>query len=346
MKKVLVTIPRNAVLETFFPEKVRGKLEEGFNVEYNQTDRQFVKDELREKLRNFDAVMTGWGTPMLDESVLGGNERLCLIVHTGGTVGNLVDSYAYDHGLHVFSGNRLYAESAAEGTLAYMLMGQRRLPYYIDRVRAGEWRTEADVWEGLLDKSVGIVGMGAISSYLIRMLQVFRAKIKVFSHYPLSEEYIRDFHCEQASLEEIFSGCDIVSVHSALNDQNRGMIRKKHFDLLKDGALFVNTSRGDVIDEDELIQALRENRFRAVLDVYQKEPLSADSPLRSLPNVLSVPHMAGPTLDRRPIITSMLIDEMKRFFDGETAFELEISPQLAARMTKMKCRRMDHDLTG
>ncbi len=336
MKRVLVTIPQNAVLETFFPAAVRKKLEASFEAEYNTAGRQFSKEELRDKLREFDAVMTGWGTPMLDEAVLDSIERLRLIVHTGGTVGNLVDSYAYDHGLRVFSGNRLYAESVAEGTIAYMLMALRRLPYYIDRVRNGAWRTEADIWEGLLDKSVGIVGMGTISMFLIRMLQPFRVKIKVFSHYPLPGDFPSDLHCEQASLEEIFSGCDIVSVHSALNDQNRGLIRKEHFDLLKDGALFINTSRGDVIDEDALIDALRENRFRAVLDVYRKEPLDADSPLRSLPNVLPVPHMAGPTLDRRPLITSALIDEMIRFFSGETTFELEINRQLAARMTKMK----------
>ncbi len=336
MKKVLVTIPQNAVLETFFPLHIRNKLEKNFFVEYNLSGRQFTREELSSKLKGFDAVMTGWGTAMLDETVLRGNDRLRLIAHTGGTVGNLVDACAYEKGIRVFSGNRLYAESVAEGTIAYMLMAQRRLKTYIDRVRNGAWRTEADVWEGLLEKRVGLVGMGTISEYLIRMLQIFRTQIKVFSHYPLPDEYVRDFHCTQASLEDIFSTCDIVSVHSALNDQNRGLIGKEHFAVLKDGALFINTSRGAVIDEGALIEALGENRFHAVLDVYRQEPLPADSPLRTMPNVLAVPHMAGPTLDRRPVITSALIDEMIRFFSGEAAFELEITQNLASRMTKMK----------
>ena len=336
MKRVLVTIPQNAVFETFFPPQVCEKLEAGFEVEYNLTGKQFSKDELREKLRAVDAVMTGWGTPMLDENMLRGNEKLRLIVHTGGTVGNLIDTFAFDQGIRVFSGNRLYAESVAEGTIAYMLMAQRRLPCYVECVRRGAWRTESDNWEGLLDKSVGIIGMGTISAYLIRMLQVFRTRIKVFSHFALPENYIRDYHCERASLEDIFSSCDIISVHSALNDQNRGLIRKEHFGLMKDGALFINTSRGDVIDEEALTEALKENRFRAVLDVFHKEPLDRDSLLRTLPNVFPLPHMAGPTLDRRPVITSALIDEMKRFFQGEGLFELEIGKQQAARMTKMK----------
>ena len=336
MKKVLVTIPQNAVLETFFPSSVREKLERSFQVEYNPSTAQFSREELRDKLRGFDAVMTGWGTRMLDEGVLQGNGRLRLIVHTGGTVGNLVDAYAYDHGIRVFSGNKLYAESVAEGTIAYMLMAQRRLPDYINRVRGGAWRTEADVWEGLLDKTVGIVGLGTISTILIRMLQIFRVKLRVFSNYDLPDDLVRDYHCQQATLQEIFSTCDIVSVHSALNDQNRGLIRKEHFDLLRDGALFINTSRGDVVDEAAMIEALRENRFRAVLDVYHQEPLASDSPLRTLPNVLPVPHMAGPTLDRRPLITSALIDEMIHFFQGESVFSLEIDQKMASRMTKMK----------
>lgn len=336
MKKVLVTIPQNAVLKTFFPPEVREKLETGFLVEYNPTGEQFGSEELRGKLKDFDAVMTGWGTRMLDESVLQENGRLRLIVHTGGSVGNLVNAYAYDHGIRVFSGNSLYAESVAEGTIAYMLAAQRRLPDYIGRVRSGAWKTEADVWEGLLDKSVGIVGLGTVASILIRMLQIFRVKIRVFANYEIPETLLREYRCRQVSLNEVFSESDIVSVHSALNDSTRGLIRKEHFDLLKDGALFINTSRGDVVDEEAMIEALRENRFRALLDVYHREPLPPDSPLRTLPNVLAVPHMAGPTLDRRPVITNALIDEMSRFFQGESVFPLEITRQMASRMTTMK----------
>ena len=335
MKKVLVTIPENDVRNTFLPKDVREKLEAHFDVAYNDTGRQYTKDELRELTKDYDAVLTGWGSAMLDTSVLDSNDHLKLIVHTGGTVGNLVDSYVYDNGITVFSGNKLYAESVAEGTIAYMLLGQRRLPHYLNEVREGRWRTEADVWEGLLDKTVGIVGLGTISTILIRMLQIFRVKIKLFSFFDIPEEMFTRYNVQRASLEEIFSTCDIVSVHSALNAQNRGLIQKKHFELLKENALFLNTARGDVINEDALIEELKTGRFRAVLDVYHKEPLPADSPLRTLPNVYAIPHMAGPTLDRRPYITSALIGEMVRFFNGETNSELEITRELAARMTKM-----------
>lgn len=333
MKKVLVTIPDGAVKDTFMPEDIRAYLEKYFDVTYNETGEKLTKEELGKLLPNYDAVMTGWGSARFDHENLAGNNRLKLIVHTGGTVGNLVNDDVYDKGIRVFSGNNLYAESVAEGTIAYILMALRRLPDYVGLVRDGSWRKTDSLWEGLLERSVGIVGLGTISRILIRMLQPFRVNIKVFSHYEIEPEFLKKYHVEKASLNEIFSTCDVVSVHSALNAENTGLIEKKHFEMLKDGSLFINTSRGRVIDEEALIEELKKERFNAVLDVFWKEPLAPDSKLRSLKNVYCIPHMAGPTLDRRKWITKALIDEMRAFFDGEETFDLEITRDLAKRMT-------------
>ena len=333
MEKLFVAIPEGAVKSTFVPENVQKFAEANFDVTY--AEKRLSKEELRPILMNYDAVLTGWGNCMLDKEVLEGNDRLKLIVHTGGTVGNLVDSYAYDAGKTVFSGNIMYAESVAEGVLSYMLMAQRRIPQYIDAVKKGEWRTEADLWEGLLDKTVGIIGLGTISKLLIPLLKPFRVKIKLFTRYLPDEAFMKEYNISGASLEEIFSTCDIVSVHSALNAENRGLITKECFEMLKDNSLFINTSRGEVTDEEALIEELKKNRFRAVLDVFHKEPLDKDSELRKLENVYCIPHMAGPTLDRREKITTALIKEARNFFDGKKNSEFEIAAGVAKRMTKM-----------
>lgn len=335
MNKLFVAIPDGNVKATFLPEHVKEKLEKQFEVTYNETGKNLSKAELKEALQGQHAVMTGWGNCMLDSEVLEGNDSLKLIVHTGGSIGNLVDSYAYDHGITVFSGNIMYAESVAEGVVAYMMLGQRRLFDYISDVRNGGWRTEADCWEGLLDKTVGIVGLGTISTILLSYLKMFRVRVKLYTHYPPSEEFLKENNATLASLEEVFSTCDIVSVHSALNAENRGLIQKEHFDLLKDNALFINTSRGAVIDEEALIDCLKNRNIRAVLDVYNREPLALDSELRSLKNVYCIPHMAGPTQDRREMITSALIEEAAKFFAGEKQSAFEITKEFAKRMTKM-----------
>ena len=113
------------------------------------------------------------------------------------------------------------------------------------------------------------------------------------------------------------------------------MIGKEHFDLLQDGAVFLNTARGAIIREDEMIEALKENRFMAVLDVYCKEPLDPSSPLRSMKNVYCMPHQGGPTSDRTPAITRLLADDVMRFGEGKR-LRYEISGEFAKRMTKQR----------
>lgn len=333
--KVFVSIPKNStVMSIFLPEQVKQYLEERFEVIYSSLDRQLTNGEIAEYAKDADVIMTGWGHCLFDAEKLA-NTSVKLIAHTGGTVGQIVDQKIYDKGIRVISGNNLYADSVAEGVLAYMLMALRKLPDFVEYTRNGLWRPDgpAGETEGLLDQTVGIIGMGAIAKRVIKLLKMFNVKLKIYSGYPIDEKYLKENGASQVSLEEIFSTCKIVSVHSAMTERTRGMIGKEHFDFLQDGALFINTSRGLIIREEEMIEALKENRFRAVLDVYCKEPLEPDHVLRSMKNVYCIPHMAGPTHDRRPHITMRLADDIVRYMGGEK-LELEISAELAARMTK------------
>lgn len=344
--KVFVSIPNvGEVNNTFIDEKARKYLEERFEVTYSELDRQVTQAEFKEAIGDAEAVITGWGHPQITLKMTEGT-KLKYILHTGGTVGSLVDPDIYNTDIRVISGNPIYAESVAEGTIAYMLAGLRKIPGRINLVRNGGWRVTtgdnpADYWkysdgsqEGLLGKTVGIVSLGAISRYLIDMLKVFHVKIKLYSGHKVDEEYLKKHDIEQVSLDEIFSTCDIVSVHSAMTEKTRGMIGKKQFDLLRDGALFVNTARGRVIKEDEMIEALKENRFNAVLDVYYNEPLQQDNPLRYLPNVLPFPHVAGPTTDRRSIVTMRIADTALAIEkDSSYTNDFEVDKATASRMT-------------
>lgn len=330
--KVFVSIPGGSgVFQTFIEPRVQEYLENRFDVSYLPLDRQLTKEEIAEYASDADVILTGWKHCQMDAKCLKGT-AIRLVVHTGGTVGSLVTPDLYDAGIRVISGNDMYADSVAEGVLAYMLTMLRKIPDYSNHVRNGGWRPGGLVSEGLLDQTVGIIGMGAISRRVIRLLHPFHARIKIYSGYPVEESFLQANNAEQVSLEEIFATCRIVSLHSAMNERNRGMIGKKHFDLLQDGSFFLNTARGRLVKEEEMIEALKENRFRAMLDVYHEEPIAPDSPLRSLPNVYCMPHMAGPTADRRPIITMRLADDIMRFTKGEP-LTMEISKEYAARMT-------------
>lgn len=330
--RLFVSIPDNTeVMRTFVSEDVKKYLEERFEVVYSPLDRQIKPEEIAEYAGDADAIMTGWGHPMITGEALE-NTSVKLIVHTGGSVGSLVDQTVYDKGVRVLSGNNMYADSVAEGVLAYMFTALRKIPDYVSNIRSGGWKLGGDYTEGLLNQTVGIVGMGAISTRVIKLLRPFNVSLKLYSSYPIDPAFLEENNAVRASLEEIFSTCKIVSLHSAMNEKTRGMVGKEHFDLLQDGAVFINTARGRIIREEEMIEALKENRFRAMLDVYYQEPLAQDSELRNLPNVYCIPHMAGPTTDRRPVITKRLADNMVKFENGQE-MDLEISREYAKRMT-------------
>lgn len=330
--KVFVSIPRNSeVIRTFFPPMIKEYLEEKFQVSYSPLNRNLTMEEIPIYAKDAEVIITGWGHVPLNDGVLD-QVPLKLIAHTGGSVGDLVSPKVYENGIRVISGNILYADSVAEGVLAYMLTALRRIPDYLLRVKQGGWSDENSYTEGLLEQTVGIIGMGTISLRLMKLLQLFHVQIKIFSHYPIEQEMLKKYCARQVPLEEIFSTCKIVSLHSSMNEKTKEMIRKQHFDLLQNDAVFINTARGGIIEENEMIEALKEKRFRAVLDVYQEEPLAYNSELRKLENVYCMPHQAGPTVDRRPRIAKCLIDNIVKFEKGEK-MELEITKESASRMT-------------
>lgn len=334
MMKLLVTIPDGVFKNDFLTPETKALLEENFEVIYNTLGRNYTPEEMFEAASDVDIVLTCWGTPTFIGGPIENNKSIKLIAHTAGSVANLVDEAVYNHGIRVISGNRYFAESVAEGTIAYMMSCLRRIPDDIRDMRNGlVWKNESPiVTGGLLDRDIGIVGFGMISRYLVEMLKPFRTKIKIYSAHPIDPEFLREYGATQVSLEEAFS-CSIVSLHSALTDRTRGMIGREHLELIPEGGIFINTARGAIVREMELIEVLKERNIFALLDVYEVEPLSLESELRSLPNVYPLPHRAGPTNDRRPYIGRKVVEDVIRFKNGEPLL-CEISAEYAKRMTK------------
>ena len=330
--KILVTMPVGEVRESFLPLQVRERLESVAEVEYNTMERNFTPEELKERLRGKDIALTGWGTGLFDETVLEGNDTLRLIAHTGGSVTPVMSDEAYERGIRVISGNEMYAESVAESVIAYALASLRRIPEFIDRTRSGDWYHAGEVWEGLLDQAVGIIGFGMTSRHLFRMGKAFRLKFQVLEKPYLTSEVQQEYGFTTASLEEIFRTCKIVSLHCGMTKSYYHLVNRRLLEMMPDGALLINTARGPVIDEQALIAELKRGRIKAVLDVYEQEPLPADSELRSLPNVYSIPHMGGPTFDRRWMIAMALIDDIERLERGE-ALHMEITREYASHMS-------------
>lgn len=333
--KAFVSLPRGAVFDTFFTPENVALAERIGTVVWNQTDHRLSEEELVRAIGDCDVYISGWGSPALTPAVLDAAPGLRLLTHLCGTVVPFVSPEMWERGIRVISGNSYFADSVAEGAVAYMLAALRDIPGYSQRLKQeGQWKNAASFNNrGLRDRTVGIVSYGTIARRLVKLLYPFGVKLRVYDIVPVPERDLREYDMEQVSLERIFAECDIITLHTAGTPQTRHMIDARLLSMIGEGALLVNTARGQLIDEAALCRELATGRFGAVLDVYEKEPPLPDSPLFKLPNVLMMPHMAGPTVDRRQVITHDLLLESAAFIDRGEPLCHEVTRAAADRMS-------------
>lgn len=330
-KKILVTMANNDVLNSFYNDELRQKLNELGDVTWYQGTDFMTTEELIESIPGVNILVTGWGQPYLTDEVLKAADSLELVAHTAGSTASICGGECYDKDITVISGNNVFAESVAEATLCYILASLRRLNFYDQQMKDGGWRESFDN-QGLFGKKIGLVAFGTIPRYLIPMLKPFRCEIVAYDPYVSAEE-MAEYGVKKAELDDLFKTSDIVSLHLPLKPDTIEMINKDHLDMLKDGAVLINTGRGATIDEDALAEVLSEGRIHSVLDVFRVEPLPQDSPLRSTPNTILNPHMAGPTFDRRVDATSEVIKDIERYINNQN-LENEITREKAMNMTQ------------
>ena len=332
--KAFITLPRNSNFANFFTGQNISIANSLGDMRWNDQARQLTPAEIADSIGDSDAYVTGWGSAPLDKTILDAAPELRLMVHLCGSVSPYVTDAVWERGIRVICGNDFFAESVAEGTIGYILSALRDIPKYSSELSwQGLWKSGHVYTRSLIGKCVGIVSYGAIARHLVRMLQPFRVKIKVYDIAPLPQEDVEKYGIEAASLEEVFSESDIVTVHTPLYEKTYHMISAPLLSLIRNDALLVNTSRGAIFDQAELENELMLGRFRAVLDVYEKEPLPLDSPLRACENVLLMPHMAGPTTDLLQEITRELLLESAAYLDRGLPLRHDVSRERASIMT-------------
>ncbi len=333
MKAYVAVKANHPRLPSFFPKETLEYIETIADIQWAAGEAVTTESIAREIAPDTDIYVTLWGSPRLDKEILEAAPNIKLLVHLAGTVVPFVSDAMWEKGIRAISGNYHFAKSVAEGCIAYMLTAQRIIPQYANNFKYNHIGKGLGTNAGILNKTIGIVSLGMIANYLIEMLQPFNCKIKVYSRRPISEKLIA-LGCEQTSLEDIFSTCDIISLQTSYNEHTHHMFGADLFKLIKPGALFMNTARGKIVDEKALIEELKDGRFTAFLDVYEQEPPAPDNGLFDLPNVYMMPHKGGPTTDRCKFITRDLFTEASEYVNGKrTDLQYEITRAKAETMT-------------
>lgn len=316
-RKILYLPPTGLSKEILSDEAVK-RLESLGTVIWNEMDRNYTSDELLELIPGAEVIITSWGSSPITEEHLAEAADLKIVGHAAGSVKTRMADAGHERGIVLLSAAAVIAESVAEYTLWAMLSGQRNL-YRYEQVMKEErgWKTKnEDFGHSLYGKSVGIVSASMVGRRVIKLLEPFSCDVLVYDPYLGSEE-ARALGVRTVALEELFSSGDIISIHAPSTPETKGMITQKHFQSIRDDALLINTARTWVLDQDGLVNELQKGRFTAYIDVFDKEPLPADHPIRDLDNVFLSPHVSGHTTEIRQRLVEEIVKDVERFFNDE-----------------------------
>lgn len=260
-------------------------------VEYNETGRPLTAAELSARLKGVEGLIAG-----LDEitrDVIAGAGDLQVIARYGVGVDNVDLEAAREHGVAVTNTPGANAGSVADLTVALILALLRNLVTAVNATRAGEWPRLGGT--GLEGKTVGLVGFGEIGQAVARRLTGFGCRVAAYDVAPRQEAAAR-LGVDLLPLEEVLAQSDLLSLHCSLVDATCGMVDADFLGWMKDGAWLINTARGELIDEDALLEALECGKLQgAALDVFAEQPLPPDHPLLDHERVLVTPHMGAHT---------------------------------------------------
>ena len=256
---------------------------------------ELAPSELRALLPDFDGLIVRSRTKVTAE-VLAAGTRLKVVGRAGAGVDNIDLTAATQKGVAVFNAAAANSISAAEHAFALMLALARNIPQAYQSLARGEWRRGDFKGAELYGKTLGIIGLGKIGRELARRAQAF--EMTVLAYDPL----IPDTHFERAGvqkrqLEPLLRYSDFVSIHVPLTAETRHLISAPQFEVAKSTLRLINTSRGGIVDEAALAEALRNGRIAgAALDVFEHEP-PGESPLFGLPNFIGTPHLGASTAE-------------------------------------------------
>jgi len=266
-----------------------------------------------------EILISAWQTPPLDSSLAPSDrESLRYVCHLAGTVRKLIARELIANGLLVTNWGNTISPTVAECTLMLILMALRRASFWsVGMHRDGAWKNPTTYTQSLLGRTVGLHGLGAISQSLIPMLRPFTSRIQAFSPRVPDSIFSELEVARSRSLEELFSTSDVVVELAAATPENRHTVTESLLRSVPKGGVFVNVGRGSVVDEEALLRVAREGRLQVALDVYETEPLPRTSPFRGLPNVTLLPHLGGPTRDRRRDSGALALKNLRAYLEGQ-----------------------------
>ncbi|MCL4544453.1 MAG: hydroxyacid dehydrogenase [Chloroflexi bacterium] len=316
----IVTVIPNARYRAMITEETDAFLDTLGQITRLRGDTQAVGAAAPTALQTAEILLTGWGTPTLQENWLTHAPRLKLICHCAGSVRGIVPPAVFSHGIQVTHAAPIIADAVAEFCILTELTLLRQLRQVETALTGGRSWGEAKrigtAGHLLGAQRVGLVGAGYVAQRHIRLLKAFGAHVRVYDPF-LSPERAAGIGADKIALDELFAGSTVIVIHAPKTPETHHMIGSAQLALIQPGAVLIQNSRSWVLDEQALLHELETGRFAAAIDVFDTEPLPAGSRFFQLPNVLITPHIAGATQESYARQGRAMAEEAARFIKGE-----------------------------
>lgn len=260
-------------------------------VVYNPTGKPLTSAEVAQLLPGIDGYIAGLDG--IDANALRSADRLKVIARYGVGVDNVDLTVAREKGIVVTNTPGANSVSVAELALGLMLALARQIPEAVEAVHQGKWPRYSGL--SLEGKTIGILGLGAIGKQLARRLACFDCKILAFDPFA-DASFANENHIELSTMDDVIEQADFISLHLPLLPETRGVVNETFLNKMKKGSFLINTSRGEAVDEDALLKALKSGHIKgAGLDAFTVEPPDPTNPLLQLPQVIATPHLGAQT---------------------------------------------------
>ncbi|MFS0590236.1 phosphoglycerate dehydrogenase [Cytobacillus horneckiae] len=307
--KVLYLI-RDPFIEEY-PQLINEAKQLNAEVKFVNSDNGIDKQELLNEVRDVDIIVVA--IVKIDKEVIDSAPNLKYIIKFGAGYDNIDVAYAHQKGIKVSNAPGQNAESAADLGFALMLTAARNIPQKDAEIKRSHW--ELSMGSEVYHKRLGIIGFGSIGQALAKRAQGFDMKISAYGNYK-DYDAAKKFGVEFVELKQLLASSDYIVLSTSLKNHNRHLINKETISLMKPNVFVINISRGGLINEEDLVKALKEKRIKgAALDVFQEEP--SFSELSKLKNVIATPHIGGATFEAVARINKITIKNIQRFLTDE-----------------------------
>ena len=310
-----------AIVTRKWPKDNEDRLKELFDVTLNESDKPFTADELKTALQNCDVLMPTV-TDKITADILSVENRRAKMIGNFGVGFNHIDiAKAKELGITVSNTPSVLTDCTADIAMLLMLGVARRGSegeFHVRKKEWSGWRPTHMMGTKITGKTLGLIGMGRIAQAMAHKAHHgFKMEILFYDPYVKSEnlDNLKANSCE--SIEELLSKSDFVSLHCPSTKETQGLINYETLKKMKKSAYLINTARGDIVVESDLVKALKDDVIKgAGLDVYQKEP-EVNEELLKLKNVFLLPHLGSATEETREAMGMRVLNNIQAFFNGD-----------------------------